>query len=129
MADDEQSSPGVSGSAQRLTDTLVSTVHNRIELFAVELHEEEVWFSTLIVLAAIGAFFGLLAFVSICVTVVWLFPESKRPLVMVAFSVLFLFAAVGAFAWLRKLWRTKPPPLSETLSELKKDLLWLRSRD
>jgi uncharacterized membrane protein YqjE len=129
MVDEEQSSPGLSGAFRRLADTLVSIVHNRVELFAVELQEEEAWFSTLVVWAAIGAFFGLLAFVSVCVTVVWLFPESKRPLVMVVFSALFVFSAIGAFAWLRKLWKAKPPPLSETLSELKKDIQWIRSRD
>jgi uncharacterized membrane protein YqjE len=129
MAEDEQSPPSASSSLARLADTLVSTIHNRIELFAVEMQEEESWFSTLVVWSAISAFFGLLAFISICVTVLWLFPEAKRPLVMLVFSVLFILAALGAFAWLRKLWKTKPPPLSETLTELKKDIQWIRSRD
>lgn len=128
MEDDGHPLPNV-GSFRRLTGTLVGTVHNRLELFAVEMQEEETWVSTLVVWATLGAVFALLAFVSICVTVVWLFPENQRPLVMLAFSALFVCSAVGSLIWLRKLWKAKPPPLSQTLSELKKDIQWMQSQD
>jgi hypothetical protein len=60
-----------------------------------------------------------------------LYDDSLKviPYVLVALSVLFLALAAGAISGLRKLLAEKSTPLSETLSELKKDIQWIRSRD
>ena len=129
MPEDEQPSPGLFASFRRLTDTLVGTVHNRVELFALELQEEKCWLIATLLWAGASIFFGILAVVSVSITIVWLCPENARPYALVGLSVLFLFLAASAISGLRKLLKEKPAPLSETLTELKKDIQWIRSRD
>jgi len=129
MSEDEQSSSGLFASFRRLTDTLVGTVHNRVELFALELQEEKCWLIATLLWAGASIFFGILAVVSVSITIVWLCPESARPYALVGLSVLFLLLTAGAISGLRKLIKEKPGPLSGTLTELKKDIQWIRSRD
>lgn len=128
MADSEQPS-GVLASIRRMVETVLSTVQNRIELFATELQEEKCWLIATLLWAAAAVFFCGLAILSVVGTVIYLAPESARPWVFGGFSLLFLYLAINAVVGLRRSLRDKPPPLSDTIGELKKDIEWIRPRD
>jgi len=114
------------GTLRRLGETLVSTLHNRIELLTLELKEEKYWLIATLVFVAGAVVFGLLSVVAILVTVAVLTPPSARPWVMLGICVVcvggLLFAVLGL---LKKLKR--PAPLTETLNELKKDMECLKT--
>jgi uncharacterized membrane protein YqjE len=133
---DETSTPPQSGSSfsllgwfRRLAETLVGTLHNRIELFAVELQEEKAWLISTLLWAAAAVFFCGLTILFIVGTIVWLTPEPARGWILGGFAVIFVFVAVQSVKGLRRSLRDKPRPLAETLGELKKDLEWIRSQD
>jgi uncharacterized membrane protein YqjE len=127
MAGEEQA--GILGSLRRMGETVLSTIHNRIELFAAELQEEKCWLVSTLLWAAAAIFFGGLAIIFVVGTIVYLCPESARPWVLGGFCVLFLYLAVNAIVGLRRSLRDKAPPLNDTIGELKKDIEWIRSRD
>jgi len=112
-----------------LCETLVSTVQNRIELFAAELQEEKCWLVATLLWSAALVFFGGLAIVCLVGFVLFLVPESARGWVLGGFALLFVFITMNALVGLRRSMRDKKPPLSHTLGELKKDLDWIRSQD
>jgi uncharacterized membrane protein YqjE len=129
MPETEQPSPGILASVRRLADTFLSTVQNRVELFALELQEEKCWLVSTLLWAAAMIFFGGLAIIFTVGTIVFLAPENVRPWVLGVFSAVFLYLGINAFVGLRRSLRDKPPPLSDTVGELKKDIEWIRSQD
>jgi uncharacterized membrane protein YqjE len=129
MDENEQPSFSLTGFLRRIAETLFRTLQNRVELFALEFEEEKHWMVATMLWAGAAMFFCGLAAVFVAVTVVWVAPEAARPWWLAGFSILFLFLAVSAVAGFRRVLREKPPAFSETLSELKKDIEWTRSRD
>ena len=129
MEDGESPAPGLGASLRRLVATVAGTLHNRVELFAVELQEEKCWLISTLLWAGACIVFGILAVVSVCVAMVWLSPASWRPYEVVALALLFVFGFISATSGLRKIMQERPSPLSDTVSELKKDIEWIRSRD
>ncbi len=129
MDESEPASPGILGSVRRTADTVLSTLHNRVELFALELQEEKYRLIALLLWVAAAIFFCVLAISFVAVTIVYFSPDKARPYVLGAFCLIFIVMAVSAVAGLRKELRERPSPLSDTLSELKKDINWLRSQE
>jgi uncharacterized membrane protein YqjE len=128
MAEESQPS-GILASLRRVVDTLLSSVHNRIELFAVELQEEKFWLIATLVWAAASVFFCGLAIIFVVGTAVYLASEAVRPWLLGGFSVVFVVLAVNSIARFRRSLREKTAPLAETVRELKKDIEWIRSQD
>jgi uncharacterized membrane protein YqjE len=129
MAEGDSSATGILGSVRRLADTFLSTVQNRVELFAVELQEEKCWLISTLLWAVALIFFGGLAVLLVVGTIVYLSPDSARPWVLGVFSAVFVYLGINAFVGFRGSWREKPPALSDTVGELKKDIEWIRSQD
>jgi uncharacterized membrane protein YqjE len=127
--DESEHSSGLLASLRRMAETALRTVQNRVELFAAELQEEKSWLIATLLWAAAAVFFCGLAIIFVVGTVIYFAPESARPWVLVAFSVLFVYLAVNAVVGLRRSVRDKPTPMSDTIGELKKDLDWIRPRD
>ena len=127
--DESENSPGLLASLRRMAETALRTVQNRIELFAAELQEEKSWLIATLLWAAAAVFFCGLAIIFVVGMVIYLAPESARPWVFGGFSVLFLYLAINAVVGLRRCVHDKPPPMSDTIGELKKDLDWIRPRD
>lgn len=125
----EESSGGALGSFRRTSELILKTLQNRAELFGLELEEEGRWVVAALVWAGAAIFFAVLAITIVTLTVVILLPESARPWVLIGFSAVYLFLAVSAFSGLKKHFKTKRPPLSDTVGELKKDLHWIQSRE
>jgi uncharacterized membrane protein YqjE len=129
MAEGESSPSGILASLRRLVDTALSTVQNRIELFALELQEEKSWLISTLLWAAAMIFFCGLAIILVVATVVYLAPESWRPWILVGVAAIFIWLAISSIAGFWRSLRDKRPPLSDSIGELKKDIEWIRSRD
>lgn len=129
MDESEPPSSGILASLRRMADTVLSTIHNRVELFALELEEEKHWLIKTLLWTAGMIFFGVLAVTFLTLTVIVLLPDEARRWSLVAFCLIYICSFIAAGAGLRKLLKAKSPPMSDTISELKKDITWLRSKD
>ena len=114
------------GTLRRLGETIVSTLHNRLELLTLELKEEKYWLVGTLMFAGFALVFAFLSVVAIFVTVAFLTPEAARPWVMLGICVVcigaLLFSVLGLMKKLKR-----PAPLTETLNELKKDMECLKT--
>ena len=122
-------SGGLFSSVRRVADTCVSSVHNRVELLAVELQEEKIRLVRLLLWTGAALFAAFLAITVITIAVVMVVPDDKRNIAVMGFGVVYALVAVVIAVKLRGEVRNAPPPLADTLSELKKDLQSLRSRN
>lgn len=129
MEDEASHSRGLTGAFRRLAEALLSTAQNRFELLATELQEEKNWLIATLLWTAAAIFFCGLAIIFVAGTVVYITPDGARPWVLAAFCVIFLYLATSAIVGLRRALKDKPPPLADTIGELKKDIDWIRSRD
>ena len=83
-------------------------------------------------LAAVGGshrLFGAFALLLITLACVVLSSNALRPFVLVGFCLLYSALAIGFGLGLRKRIHDRSPPLHDTVSELKKDIAWLKSRE
>lgn len=117
------------GTLRRLGETLLTTLRNRLELFGVELQEEQAWLLSTLIWAAAATFLGVITVVLAIISIVWLTPESSRPWVLIGLTVLFGFLSANAIASLRRQISAKPPAFEATTTELKKDIQWIQSQD
>src|SRR5688572_13736617 len=128
MAEGEHSG-GLFGSVRRVADTCVSSIHNRVELFALELQEEKLRLVRLLLWTVAALFASFLAITVITIAVVMMFPEDNRRVVVSVFGVCYAIAATVLGLKLRSEIKNAPAPLADTTAELKKDLDALRSRE
>ncbi|HYV29365.1 MAG TPA: phage holin family protein [Candidatus Eisenbacteria bacterium] len=127
MEEEEKPAPGLFSSLGRIGENILDAIRNRIEIFALELEEEKHWFISALLWTAATILFGTLAVIFVTFSIVLLFPEEARRWVLIFFCLLYVALAISAYCGLRKLLRDKPPPLSGTVGELKKDIEWIRS--
>ena len=128
MAEGEHSG-GLFGSVRRVADTCVSSIHNRVELLALELQEEKLRLVRLLLWTGAALFSAFLAITVVTIAVVFLVPEEARKIAISGFGVLYAIVAAVLAMKLRSEVRNAPPPLADTMAELKKDLQALRSRN
>ena len=122
-------SGGLFSSVRRVADTCVSSVHNRVELLALELQEEKIRLVRLLLWTGAALFAAFLAITVITIAVVQVVPEDKRNIAISVFGLLYAIVAIVVALKLRNEIRNAPPPLADTLSELRKDIQSLRSRN
>lgn len=128
MAEGDQSG-GLFSSVRRMADTCLSSVHNRVELFGLELQEEKLRLVRLLLWTVAALFASFLAITVITIAVVMIFPEENRKVVVSVFAVFYAIMATVLGLKLRSEIKNAPPPLADTTAELKKDLDALRSRE
>ena len=129
MTNGEQRSPGVLDSFRRLGDTALGALQNRVELLAVEIAEEKRWLVATLIWTVAAIFFVGIALLTITATVVAFSPVEARPFILLAFSVIYIVAAVIAINKAKNQTKDRDLPLSNTISELKKDIACLRSSE
>jgi uncharacterized membrane protein YqjE len=121
-------SGGLFSSIRRVADTCVSSVHNRVELLSVELQEEKIRLVRLLLWTGAALFAAFLAITVMTMGIVMLFEDGRqRKIAIIGFGLVYALGAVGIALKLRGEVRNAPPPLADTLSELRKDLQSLRS--
>ena len=129
MSENPQTPEGIFAPVRRMVETTLSTVQNRVELFALELQEEKCWLISALLWTAAAVFFGGLAIVFVVGAIIYFSPDIARPWVVGGFALLFVYLAINAVVGLRRSMQSKKPPLSDTIGELKKDIEWIQSRD
>ena len=122
MAVVEETHPlGLFGSVRRVCESVLTLLHNRIELFAVELQEEKTRAVELLIFALAGVFLGVIAVIVVTFTIAFLLDEEARRIALIVFSVLYVSGSAGFFLAVRSLLKNRPPPFSATIAEIKKD--------
>jgi uncharacterized membrane protein YqjE len=108
---------------------LLSTVHERVELFAVELHEEKCRLvqTFLCVNAAVLAGMMTLTFASL--TLLYFFPAGARLLVLAGLTVLYAGALLATVMLLRRLLARQTRPFAATLAALDEDRACIRDEN
>ncbi len=119
MSEPEESSPGFLKSLRRLGATLVGVFQNRLELFAVELHEERHLLVDVLVLAGGALVLATLAIAVFSAVVIFLFAEPYRIYAALAVGLLYVLGASLLVFRLKRRLRTEV--FAETLNQLKKD--------
>lgn len=120
MNETSESKPGIWTALRRILDTMLATLQNRVEVFAVELQEEKCRLIEALLCAAAVAAFGMMTLTLLSFTLVTLFWENGRTTVLVSLCV--LYSLVTAFAWRALRLRLKSRrAFSATLDEIKKD--------
>lgn len=120
MSDGSQPKQGVWASLRRVLDTLLATAHNRVELLAVELQEEKRRVVEAMLCAAAVAAFGMMTLSLVTFTVVTLFWENGRLIVLGGLTVLYLIVTILAWRALQSRLNATSA-FSGTIDELKKD--------
>lgn len=120
MSEADEPKPGVWVSLKRILDTLLATVQNRVELFAVELQEEKRRMVEALLCAAAFAAFGMMALSLVTFGIIMLFWENGRLYALAVLIVLHLIGAVVAWRALQARLNCKSA-LTDTLEEIKKD--------
>jgi uncharacterized membrane protein YqjE len=111
---------GMFSTVTRLLQRLRDTAELRLELFLLELKEERVRLVDALLLTGIAIVFALMTLVMLTLTVVVIFWDSHRLLVLTVITVLYAVAAAVAIMKLRsRLQRWES--FSATMEEFKKD--------
>jgi uncharacterized membrane protein YqjE len=117
----ESQSPGLFFSLRKFLDTGMGAIHNRVELFAVEMREEKQNLLELIVLVSLALFMGMMAMIVITATVILMFAPEKRLWVAGGFCVLYLVGALVAFTKAKGRLKGSALPFAESVNEMRKD--------
>ena len=117
---------GLLGSLRGFADGLLGSVHDRVELLSVELHEEKhrlvqiiIWISGIVLSGMLAIIFASLALVF------WLW-ETSRVAAASGLAGLYAIAFAAVLIFFRRYLRRQPRPFSGTLSELRSDRACIR---
>jgi uncharacterized membrane protein YqjE len=118
---------GLLARGQRILRTLFDLAQTRLELFLVELQEERVQlFDALLLVAACGVC-GFLALALLTVTLVVIFWENHRVLVLVLLTLGYAVGA-GISFWCLRSRLQRWPAFTATLDQFKKDRACIEKR-
>lgn len=120
----ETRAPGASGlvgSLRGLLDGLIGSAHDRLELLAVELHEEKhrliqifIWISAIVFLAMLAMVFASMA-------IVVLFWDTARVAVVCSLAGIYVAGLGAVVLGFKRYLKRQPKPFAATLSELRND--------
>lgn len=126
MENRTSASSGLLDAARKLGESLLATVHDRVELFSLEFQEEKYRLIRLFVLMSAVVFAGVMAATFVSLTLVYLFWESARIYVLAGLAV-FYCAAVAVLVYsIRRYIERGPRPFAGTLQELREDRTCIR---
>ena len=128
--DENDSKPaGLFDSLRRLGDSILALTHRRLELAALELQEEKYRLIDLLLRAAALVVLGILTLVSATALVVVTFWERSPVVTLAIVTGLYALGALMVALGIRAKLKASPPPLSDTIAELKKDREWLHDKN
>jgi len=120
---------GLLGSLRGFADGLIGSAHDRLELLAVELHEEKhrliqifIWISAIVFLAMLAVVFASMA-------LVFLLWETSRITVVCSLAGGYIVAFVAAVMGFRRYLKRQPKPFAATLGELREDRECIRAEN
>ena len=104
----------------------MAALHDRGELFLVELQEEKIRLFELSVWTALAGVMAMMFLLVTTVTVILLFPPDRRLAVALVFCFLYLLGTILTLLNLRSLWK-HTIAFRDTIAEARKDIEWLDS--
>ena len=114
-------SSGLIDAFRKLGESLIGTIHDRLELLSVEFQEEKIRLIRLFVAISVALFSGMMAVTFASITLVYLFWESARLFVLIALTLLYGGGAAWIVLSVRRAFLTQSKPFEGTLQELKED--------
>lgn len=126
----EPSTPEAKGFLSALSglgENLVGTLHDRVELLALDLHEEKFRLIRIFIWTSAIVFTGMLAILFASITVAYLFWDSARLAALGGFALLYGGAFAAALIGLRRHLAAQPMPFAASLRELNTDRACFRS--
>ena len=129
MDEGESKFTGQFDSLRRLGDSLLSLLHRRLDLASLELQEEKYRLIDLLLRTAALIVLGILTLVSATALVVVCFWQRSPIATLAVVTGLYALAALLVALGIRAKLKNSPPPLSDTIAELKKDREWLRDKN
>lgn len=112
---------GLFESLKTLSATLVSVGRTRLELLSVDIEEERVWLSSILVWGAAALFCAGLSIVLVLLFIVVAFWDTHRLLALALPAMLLMMCAVIAGKVVQDKLRTKPRLFAASIAELSKD--------
>lgn len=112
---------GIVADVKGLASAGLRAVRTRLELMAIELHEEKAWAVRFLIVAVSALYlvtFGLL--LGIAALVLWASDEN-RPALLAAFAIFFLACGCGGMAYIVGATRRRAPFFQDTIAVLKGD--------
>ena len=120
---------GLIGSLRRLADSLIGSAHDRLELLALELHEEKYRLIQIFIWISAIVFFVMLAMVFTGIALVVLWWDTARVAVVCSLAGGYIIAAVGTVLGFRRYLKRQPKPFAGTLKELREDRECIRTEN
>jgi|SRR5580765_8851559 uncharacterized membrane protein YqjE len=117
--------PGFIAQIRKIGRTTLGALHNRGELLSVEWQEQNARMTEILFWAVVTAILAMAGLLLVTATIILLFPADLRIYAFAGFAVLYLIGAVAALFNVKAL--LKHQPFAESLSEVRKDSLWLDS--
>jgi uncharacterized membrane protein YqjE len=129
MDESPETQGGLFASLRRMFDSALKLVHNRFELFTVELQEEKIRLFDLLLRVAAVVVLGFMTLIAAtALIVVWLWDTS--PVAVLAIVTLgYGLTAAGIGYSIQQRLKNGPPPFAGTLAEFKKDRECLGKHD
>jgi uncharacterized membrane protein YqjE len=112
---------GVVASLHRMFDVGKDAVGTRLQLLLLELEEEKYRFIEGLIWTFVTMALGLVALILVSFTIVVLLWETARIPTLVLMTLLYFLAAFLIYRGLKSRLKYAPPPLADTLKQLKKD--------
>jgi len=126
MSEASSSPVGLIESARLFGSQLVSTVHDRVTLFSVELQEEKLRLMQMLLWTSLAIFTGIMALTFSTLVLIFLFWDSARIALLVGCAVFYSAATAGLIVAFQRFLRRQPRPLAATLDELEADAQCIR---
>jgi uncharacterized membrane protein YqjE len=120
---------GLLGSLRALLDGLLGSAHDRLELLALELHEEKYRLIQIFIWISAIVFFVMLAMVFVSLALVILLWDTARVAVICSLAGGYVLAAVGTVLGFRRYLKRQPKPFAGTLKELREDRECIRTEN
>lgn len=117
---------GLLASLRNLASTSVAMLRSRIELATLELEEQRIHLTRIVLLGAVAFFLFMLGMVMASVFVVAWFWDTHRLLAIALVALTYLGGAAALALAAKRAAATKPKMFSATLAELTKDREQLR---
>jgi uncharacterized membrane protein YqjE len=129
MPDTAQNTGGVMNSVRRIASSLLGIVHNRVELFSIELQEEKLRTARQMLWLGLALAFAL-AGILVAIATLAIYLWQTAGYAGLAGLSLGTLAIAGVLVWVicRRI-QDAPKPFASTLDEFRKDMECFRQRD
>ena len=113
--------PGILSSLRALGEGLIASVQDRVELVSLEVQEEKYRLIQTFIWISAAMFSTVMALTFVSLTLVYLFWESARLIVLGGLAVFYGAAAAATILAFRRYLARQPRPFAATIEELKED--------